>query len=137
MDLRHWWDSLRKRWSRPETLGARGERWAAAHYRRAGATQLAMNWRAGADEIDLVMLEGRVLVFVEVKTRTAERGGQGHAAVDDRKRTALRRAAKAWLREIGGAPHWRFDIVEVLVCIDGSVRILQHRGEPLFGPRRF
>jgi Holliday junction resolvase-like predicted endonuclease len=78
-----------------------------------------------------------VLVFVEVKTRTAEHGGAGHAAVDERKRTALRRAAKAWLREIGGAPHWRFDIVEVLVCIDGSVRILQHRGEPLFGPRRF
>ena len=118
-------------------MGARGERWAAAHYRRAGAIQLAMNWRAGADEIDLVMLEGKVLVFVEVKTRAAEHGGQGHAAVDERKKTALRRAAKAWMREIGGAPHWRFDIAEVLVCNDGSVRILQHRGEPLFGPRRF
>ncbi len=137
MDLSRFWRDFRRWWERRCSLGARGERWAAAHYRRAGATQLAMNWRAGADEIDLVMLEGRVLVFVEVKTRTAERGGQGHAAVDDRKRTALRRAAKAWLREIGGAPHWRFDIVEVLVCNDGSVRILQHRGEPLFGPRRF
>ncbi len=137
MDLSGFWRDLRRWWERRSSLGARGERWAAAHYRRAGASLLAMNWRAGADEIDLVMLEGRVLVFVEVKTRTAERGGRGHAAVDARKRTALRRAARAWLRQIGGAPHWRFDIVEVLVCIDGSVRILQHRGEPLFGPRRF
>jgi putative endonuclease len=137
METPAWLVALRLWWKRRQNLGARGERWAAAHYRRAGATQLAMNWRAGADEIDLVMLEGKVLVFVEVKTRTAAFGGQGHAAVDARKRTALRRAARAWLREIGGAPHWRFDIVEVLVCIDGSVRILQHRGEPLFGPRRF
>ncbi len=137
MELTRFWQGLRRWWAHRSSLGARGERWAAAHYRRAGATQLAMNWRAGADEIDLVMLEGRVLVFVEVKTRSAEHGGQGHAAVDERKRTALRRAARAWLRQIGGAPHWRFDIVEVLVCIDGSVRILQHRGEPLFGPRRF
>jgi len=137
MDFLAWWHRYRRWRERRATLGAQGERLAAAHYRRQGGIVLAFNWRAGADELDLVVLEGRVLVFVEVKTRTAEQGGSGHAAVDERKKTALRRAAKAWLREIGGAPHLRFDIVEVLVCKNGPVRILQHRGEPLLGPRRF
>ena len=137
MDFMAWWHRFRKWRERRRSLGAQGERQAAAHYRRKGGTILAINWRAGADELDLVVLEGEVLVFVEVKTRTAEQGGSGHAAVDERKKGALRRAVKAWLREIDGAPHLRFDIVEVLVCKNGPVRILQHRGEPLLGPRRF
>ena len=95
-----------------------------------------MNWRHGRDELDLVILEGEVLVFVEVKTRTAEQGGEGYRAVNRRKKTALRRAAAAWLRQVGGQCHTRFDVVEVLVCKKGTVRLLQHRGEVLFGRRR-
>ena len=121
---------------RPD-LGATGERVAAAHYRRQGGRCLAMNWRHGRDELDLVVLEGEVLVFVEVKTRTAEVGGEGYWAVNRRKKRALRRAAGAWIRQIGGACHTRFDVVEVLVCKKGTVRLLQHRGEVLFGRRRF
>jgi putative endonuclease len=98
---------------------------------------LATNWRHGRDELDLVILEGEVLVFVEVKTRTAEIGGEGYWAVNGRKKRALRRAAGGWLRQIGGKCHTRFDVVEVLVCKKGTVRLLQHRGEVLFGRRRF
>lgn len=94
---------------------------------------LARNWRCGRDELDLVVLEGRVLVFVEVKTRTAERGGAGWFAVDARKRRALRRAARAWMRQAGGAPHTRFDVVEVLVCHGAPPRIVHHIGVPLLG----
>jgi putative endonuclease len=137
MIFQAFWQHWLRWWQRRGALGAQGERWAGRYYQRAGAYVLASNWRSGADELDLVVLDGKVLVFVEVKTRTADHGGAGHAAVDARKKTALRRAAKAWLREIGGAPHLRFDIVEVLVCKHGPVRILQHRGEPLLGPRRF
>jgi putative endonuclease len=121
----------------PTDLGARGERLAETHYLRQGGRCLAMNWRHGRDELDLVMLEGEVLVFVEVKTRTAEIGGEGYWAVNRRKKRALRRAAAGWLRQIGGACHTRFDVVEVLVCKKGTVRLLQHRGEVLFGRRRF
>ena len=121
----------------PADLGAWGERRAEDHYRRQGGRCLAVNWRHGRDELDLVVLEGEVLVFVEVKTRTAEIGGEGYWAVNRRKKRALRRAAGAWLRQIGGACHTRFDVVEVLVCKKGTVRLLQHRGEVLFGRRRF
>ena len=119
-----------------EALGRWGEGQAAAHYRAAGATVLAQNWRHGRDELDLVVLERQVLVFVEVKTRTADFGGAGYHAVDNRKKKALRRAAYGWLKQVGGAPHRRFDVVEVMVCHRGTVRILQHRGVTLFGKRR-
>lgn len=128
--LRRWlgWLSPRRR-----SLGARGESLAAAHFRRRGGAVLAMNWRSGRDELDLVVLEGRVLVFVEVKTRTAEVGGAGWHAVDARKRRALRRVARAWIRAAGGAPHTRFDVVEVLVCHGTPPRIVHHLGVPLLG----
>ncbi len=109
----------------------RGERWAEAYYCQQGAQVLARNWRWGRDEIDLVMLEENILVFVEVKTRTVAQGGEAYGAVNRRKKTALRRAVRGWLWEIGGRTHFRFDIVEVLVCHHRLVRILQHRGEPL------
>ena len=134
------WAALRAWWhGRPvsASLGAQGERLAEEHYRRHGARCLAANWRCGRDELDLVILEGEVLVFVEVKTRTAETGGVGYWAVNRRKKKALRRAAAGWIRQIGGKCHTRFDVVEVLVCKKGTVRLLQHRGEVLFGRRRF
>ncbi len=127
---------LGERWLKPLELGERGEHLAEQYYRRLGCKILARNWRSGQDELDLVVLDGAVLVFVEVKTRTADFGGQGYRAVDRRKRNALRRAANAWIWQIGGVPHRRFDILEVMVCQDGTVRMLQHRGVPLFKRRR-
>jgi putative endonuclease len=131
--LRAWWVGRRP----PANFGAWGERYAEGYYRRHGGRCLARNWRHGRDELDLVILEGEVLVFVEVKTRHAEEGGEGYWAVNRRKKRALRRVAGAWVRQIGGACHTRFDVVEVLVCNHGTVRLLQHRGEVLFGRRRF
>lgn len=120
----------------PPSLGGLGETLAADHFRARGAEVLARNWRCGRDELDLVVLEGVVLVFVEVKTRTATEAGKGWFAVDARKRRALRRAARGWLRAIGGAPHVRFDVVEVLICQGVKPRIVHHIGVGLFGPKR-
>lgn len=132
--------ALRQWWTPPpqaDSLGAQGERLAEKHYIAQGARCLARNWRCGRDELDLIILEGEVLVFVEVKTRTAKVGGEGYWAVNRRKKIALRRAALGWIRQIRGPIHTRFDVVEVLVCKKGTVRLLQHRGETLFGRRRF
>jgi putative endonuclease len=130
--VRSWWRSRRA----ADGLGGFGERYAEAYYRRRGARCLARNWRHGRDELDLVLLDGEVLVFVEVKTRSAEAGGAGYRAVDGRKKRALRRAAAAWMRQIRVQCHTRFDVAEVLVCKEGTVRLLQHRGEVLFRRRR-
>ncbi len=117
-------------------LGRRGEDAAARHFAGRGAEVLGRNWRHGRDELDLVVLEGVVLVFVEVKTRRAEEAGRGWFAVGPRKRRALRRAARGWLRAVGGAPHVRFDVVEVLICQGVNPRIVHHIGAGLLWPRR-
>ncbi len=119
-----------------ESLGARGERLAAEACRARGARVLARNWRHGRDELDLVLLERGVVVFVEVKTRMTHVAGEGLRAVDRRKKAALRRVAAAWIRQAPAVMHHRFDVMEVMVCHEGPVRILHHRGEVLFGRRR-
>ncbi len=118
------------------SLGAKGEALAAGYFQKRGAVLLAQNWRSGRDELDLVVLEGAVVVFVEVKTRTAEQAGSGWFAVDRRKRRALRRVVRAWIQRVGGVPHIRFDVVEVLVCHGVKPRIVHHLGTPLFWRRR-
>jgi putative endonuclease len=48
------------------TLGAAGERLALAHMERLGFALVARNHRTRWGEIDLIVFDGRTLVFVEV-----------------------------------------------------------------------
>jgi putative endonuclease len=68
------------------------------------------------DELDLVARSpDQVLVFVEVKTRADEEFGRPAAAVDQRKRRALSRAAWRYLHRLNPKPNYfRFDVVEVI-----------------------
>ena len=101
--LLSWWRRLRG----TDSLGARGERLAARWLkRRKNFRILAHNWRSPRDrrdELDLVCLDGAVLVFVEVKTRAASALVQGYDAIDARKRRVLRRAADAFPTAVGTA----------------------------------
>ncbi|MCC6382136.1 MAG: YraN family protein [Dehalococcoidia bacterium] len=56
------------------SVGAFGERLAAAHLEAAGMTVLARNVRTPGGEIDIVAHDGTDLVFVEVRTRRAPPG---------------------------------------------------------------
>jgi len=95
-------------------LGEAGERRAAELLARAGYRIEARNVRAGGVEIDLVARRGRLVVFVEVKTRRGHGTGLPEEALQPRQRARLVRAAAAWLREHGppGA-RVRFDLVAV------------------------
>ena len=81
-------------------------------------------------EIDLIALDGRALVFVEVKAlRVGSRVGPERPAmaVGPRKRRKLRSLAFAWLNDHDGSvpPHGalRFDVVGVR--IDATDRIAE------------
>lgn len=106
-----------------------GEEVAARYLRSKGFRIVGRNVRPDRrnDEIDLIVENRKLLVFVEVKTRAREwKGIRPADAVDARKRHALNRAAVAFLRKAGMPKRiYRFDIVEVLGERegDGSPRI--------------
>ena len=83
------------------------------------------NVRLPSGELDLVALDGRTLVFVEVKAGRAgaSRGPEMPAhAVGRRKQLKLRRLAREWLAEgrgPSGVAGYRFDVVGVRFGPDG------------------
>lgn len=93
--------------------GARAERRARLYYRLRGYRILAVNVRAGGNELDVVLRRGRRLVFCEVKAKAHDRFGDPFEMVGEEKRRRLRRAAEAWLAahpELAGL-EVRFDLV--------------------------
>jgi putative endonuclease len=109
-----------------QRLGAAGEALAERELSRSGLTILARRFRCRAGEIDLVALDGRVVVFAEVKTRRGTGFGSPAEAVTARKREHMVRAARVFLAAAGGdPPPCRFDVVEVLPGEDG-VLVARH-----------
>jgi putative endonuclease len=97
--------------------GASGEAHARAWLEGRGYRTVAANWRCPSGELDLVMLDGDELVFVEVKTRTGERYGRAAEAVTAAKQRKLLASAE-WF----AADHpehadlvWRIDVVAVTI----------------------
>lgn len=66
-------------------LGNKGERLAAAYLRRHGYRILHRQFHSKFGELDIVAVEGRTLVFVEVKTRSSVQYGSGLEAVTPQK----------------------------------------------------
>lgn len=95
-------------------LGKAGEELAAGFLVMHGMSLLHTNWRAGRDEIDLILRHGRILVFVEVKTRSADAFEQPEDAIDPKKRSGLLRAAGKFVEQSGHDGPVRFDVVSVV-----------------------
>lgn len=125
-----------------DEVGRRGEGIALEHVVGRGWVVLATNWRSGRDgEIDIVALDGDVLVVVEVKTRSGTGFGHPSQGVTPRKLARLRRLAGRWLLvhrqmveavvERDGAElpaHWsavRIDVVSVLLR-EGREPVVEH-----------
>jgi len=88
---------------------------AAWWYRRRGYRVLDRNVWVGGAELDLVVRRGRVLAFVEVKSKAGEGHGDPLEMVTPVKVERIRRAALTWLRnhrETAGL-EVRFDVVAV------------------------
>ena len=101
----------------PHRLGRAGERLAQAYLVRRGYTVLDRNYRAGRREVDLIVEQGGVLVFVEVKTRSSRRWGGAVHAVGPRKRREVEAVARRYLLE---HPHPRAGVRFDVVAVDGD-----------------
>lgn len=79
-----------------------------------GMRPLENRYRNHAGEIDLIMLDGDYIVFVEVKTRMTAGPGSGLAAVNLRKQQRIARAAALYLLQKKRFDRpVRFDVIEV------------------------
>ncbi len=109
-------------------LGRAGEQLALEHLLRLDYALVARNHRTRFGELDLVVHDGRALVFVEVKTRRASRSSEPtpFEALHERKRRQVRRMASAYLHDVSERPRGsdiRFDAIGVL--IDGRGRLVR------------
>ncbi len=93
--------------------GQAAEDRALAHLVAHGLEPVARNFRCRVGEIDLVMLHGQSLVFVEVRSRKHSRFASAAESVDLRKQRKLARAAAFFLLRKPAFRHHpvRFDVV--------------------------
>ncbi|MBK1857604.1 YraN family protein [Cerasicoccus arenae] len=113
--------------------GVFGEREAAKLLKKKGCRILQRNWRNGKDELDLIVQDGAMLVFVEVRSRAAEAVVNGYQSVSAKKKTCLLRACRAYLRQLRPRPpYFRFDIVEVRLGMGEDFSIHHYENVPLF-----
>ncbi len=96
-------------------LGKLGEEMARKHLRNKGYQIQEVNWHYGREEIDIIALDGEMLVIVEVKTRATADFGEPEFAVNRRKQRILVKAAEAYILEKDLDIETRFDIISVIV----------------------
>jgi putative endonuclease len=80
-------------------LGKAGERVAEQYLKNKGYKLVERNYRCAAGELDLIVLDRRVVVFVEVKTRSGHGYGSPLEAVEFRKQRKMIQAAQYFLSE--------------------------------------
>lgn len=95
------------------TIGARGERFAAAIYEKRGDEVLCRNYRTRTGEIDLIVRSGDVLRFVEVKTRKVDSLLLPEEAVTPKKQRRIVLAAMEYLESQNWNGSISMDIFEL------------------------
>ena len=109
--------------------GAAAEALAAEYLTARGLLVVAHNLRSRAGELDLVCLDGAVLVVVEVRSRSRDDFGGAVASVTRSKQRKLLRAARyEWQRRADWRDRlMRFDVVGI--GVDGRGAGAAHRIE--------
>jgi putative endonuclease len=124
MGLREW---LARNLSTNKPLGERGEDAAATYLKRKGYRILARHLDSRLGELDIVAVDGRTVVFVEVKTRTSAGAGHPAEAIDERKQRRMTQAALGFLKShrlLNQSA--RFDVVAITWAEDSRRPTIEH-----------
>lgn len=90
--------------------GLAAEELAATFLLNHGLKLIMRNYHCKFGEIDLIMKEGKTLVFVEVRLRTNHRFGSASASITPQKQQKLLLTAQHYLQQHGDCP-CRFDAI--------------------------
>ncbi len=105
-------------------LGKKGEDLATRYLQERGYSILVRNYRQRYGEIDLIVEHGKILVFVEVKTRQAGASYFPAEAVTRRKQAQISRVAQGYLlhHNLFDRPA-RFDVISISISPAGQPEI--------------
>ena len=104
-------------------LGVSGETLAEDHLRGLGYEIVGRDVRTPLGQLDLVAVDGRTLVFVEVKTRAGRGFGLPQEAVDARKIRKLRQLGLYYLKMRPHRGPVRFDVVGLTISQGRLARV--------------
>jgi putative endonuclease len=92
-------------------VGTQAELAAARFLSNRGLTLVTRNFRCRYGEIDLILHDRNVLVFVEVRVRNSIKFGGAAASIDAKKQGKLITTAQYYLSKLSHIPPCRFDAV--------------------------
>ena len=98
---------------KPHILGRQVENNACEYLKKQGLKLVARNYRCRSGEIDLIMQDGKILVFIEVRFRTSHSYGTGLDSVTKAKQLKIIRAAEYYLlvKHLTYKISCRFDVI--------------------------
>jgi putative endonuclease len=105
-------------------FGKHGEQIACDFLENKGFKILSKNWRHEKAEVDLIVKDGSIIVFVEVKTRKNDDFGYPEEAVSNKKQELLGLAADAYIELENHQGEIRFDIIAITQEHEKSAKIL-------------
>jgi len=106
------------------TEGLAAEELAAAFLQRKGLRLIEKNFRCAYGEIDLIMQDGRTLVFIEVRLRSNAGFGGAAMSINQSKQQKLKRTAERYLQAHGDSA-CRFDAVLMSKLDSNAVEWIQ------------
>ena len=111
------------------TIGKFGEDAAVKLLIEKGYEIIGRNVICSGNEIDIIAIDMKYIIFVEVKTRTVFQGlsrfGSASSAVDKDKKSRIYAASKSYLKETSHRRVPRYDVIEVYVEKDDKSIKLQ------------
>ncbi len=106
--------------------GRWGEELAAKYLRKKRYRLLEMNYRCRMGEIDLIVENRKLLVFVEVKLRKNASFAEAMEFVDLRKQERIKTTAMLYLSRHETEKPCRFDVIEIYAPEDGGKPEIRH-----------
>ncbi len=100
-------------------LGKEGEKLASDFLYALGWQVMAHNWRYQRTDLDIIAMDGDILVFIEVKTRRGEKWGAPELAVTIAKQKRMLHAASAYASAQNHEGEIRFDIIAICWPLSG------------------
>jgi putative endonuclease len=102
------------------SLGKRAELCAENFYLKKGFLTLERNYRYGRAEIDLIVRNNNLLVFIEVKARTNKDFGLPENFISKAQQTRILKVAEQYIYLHNWVSNIRFDVIAISVNSHGQ-----------------